>query len=214
MYTEAIDTEAIVQHLFKGKNPQQVFAQTFNESLKYQTTGERVGDDDFEVLTKPKNNRLTPISENYTPNIQQPIQKTQTFSKKSPLAGVLPPEIIESYRGRDEYGGGGSILEGLANSISSVQPQSVIPKQQYVQPSSYDKDNVIRQLVEDVQKLKEKVKINESSSSNNISLTVEGKEYSGRIVQNKKSGNIMFIVDDKHCFVLTPEPGIKTFTKK
>jgi hypothetical protein len=222
--------EQVQNRLFKGVDPTKLFAQTFNQSLNHKVTVEKIGDDDFAINTLPSSssNKLQPLSETYTP--PQPIPTAvpnripipQQARKRTPLNGILPPEIIESYIGKDQYGG--SILENVANNI--VQPQQ--PQQQAVQNPQYIQSQtqyvpqqqaavnpaIIQKLVEDVEKLKQTTGITtKKPSENNISLIIGKKEYNGRIVQNKKSGNIMFIIDETHCFLLEPS-DLKIFKKK
>jgi hypothetical protein len=214
---ENINTEQIVSTLFKGNNPTQKFTQVFNKSLGIDVDIDNVNCEEGEIdVIKPGRNRsnLAPLQEDYVyqpPQQQQQQYSNQVSQKKVPLSGILPPEIIEMFQKEKDLTKTNTLnpsqqsflqnnvrkdlLSETTNSNNKIKP---------IQTGNTGNEDIINKLVESVSVLTKHIAQNESKSNSNLITLKFGEEkITGEIKQNKK-GQILFIIDESHCIILTP----------
>jgi hypothetical protein len=180
-----MSSENIMQQLFKTDNPQKLFTETYSKIAAVPVNKDKL----FEDCNDP----LPPVNLN-----TRPAQQVQKKPSKSPLLqgvdqGNKNQEKLKQLFGESYYntllnkpmdgGGGRSIFESVAANIPSTGDYEVMEEPKPTPPAS-----------------------------NQISLKIDGKSYSGRIVQNKK-GQILFLVSESQAFVFTPST-LKNIAKK
>jgi transcriptional regulator with GAF, ATPase, and Fis domain len=223
MYVNEFDTvnENMINALFKGRNPKQTFVEQFNKSLGVSVSPDNSEFEGGAVVTN-SNRRVQPLQEDYSDYPQQEQQQEQQYytpNKRTPLTGILPPEIIESIQKKKNepipdyltggvgYGAKQHIQENTRMDLmtdNKVQGKIKTIQQPSAVYNNVNKD-ALSKLAESVNILTKIVESNGnvSQSTQLIQLTIDGKKFEGSIKQTKK-GQILFILDDEHCFILTP----------
>jgi len=231
MIEPPVSADIIKNRLFKGINPTQYFAETFNKSLNVEVTDANYvpgGDDadslDGNISMTVKNSKkgLQPLQEDYTyiPPSKQTVsyqQIQQPVNTNSKLSKVIPQEILETIqkRGVEMEGSMSSMNNQTTNFIEKnvrkdlmgiPQPKvAPIVTEQY-QPQG-NNDEALAKLAESVNMLTKLITLKENNSNiknNTISLIIEGTKYNGIIKQTKK-GDIIFIIDEENCIILKPD---------
>jgi len=226
MYVSEFDRvdENMISALFNGRNPTQTFVEQFNKSLDFSTDVDNIDREDGEIDVKVANSvgkRIQPLQEDYIPPVQPPQQvynNPNLPQKRVPLTGVLPPEIIESIqRKKDE-----PLPSFLTNSVSNTtqqylqenvrmdllhgnknqSQQKIGHSQQQSECCNNTNNDALAKLAESVNILSKLVGSNDNSSKS-TPLTIDGNKFEGIIKQNKK-GQILYIIDEEHCFILVP----------
>lgn len=191
-----IPSENLMQHLFQTDNPSALFNEVLNKSVDKTKQNNRGG----VGMVAAGNAPLPPVqlsNESVQGGHKIPRIHHQPGGTQNVNNDVLRGMLGESYFNNlvktppvAAGAGSGSILEAVANSMSP-QPQYQQPQQRQYMAENYE-------IVEDTPK--------------QLSLVIEGKSYSGKIVQNKK-GQILFVINNTQAFVLTPST-LKTVSKK
>jgi len=175
-------SEQIMQQLFRTNDPKGLFRDVYNKSVD---------------ISGGKKNISEGVEEEYETGYLPPVHLSKTTPQNTGnrIPKMMPENkqnnMLKSLLGEQYFNnlvktpeGGGSILESVADKMYSGR--------------SYSEDY---EVVNDPPK-----------QDNKISLIIEGKSYSGKIVQNK-SGQILYLVGNNRAFVLTPST-IKTVSKK
>jgi len=180
-----MDSVDMMRQLFKTDDPKGLFNEVYNKSLDI--SGGKNKNEDRNDILEENEGFLPPVqlSKQYKTNttkIPKKYMKEEVQNNKN--ADVLKNLLGETYYNNllNKPAGSGSIVESFVNNIPSNNPEDY-------------------EVVE-----------NQPKQSNQISLTIEGKSYNGKIVQNKK-GQILFLINNNQAFVLTPST-LKTVSKK
>ena len=196
-----MSSSEVMKQLFQTDNPSELFTEVFNKSIgdnnkkeKKIVTNNRINevtgnDNDYydNSPLPPVNLTATNSSDKRFPKTKMPIQENVGLNDKN--KNVLKNLLGENYYNTlnsESTPGSGSILEGVASQMVKKQ-----------QPAAINEDY---EIVEDKPK------------NNQITLTIEGKSYGGKIVQNKK-GQILFVISQTQAFIMTPST-LKNIAKK
>ena len=201
---DGMSSQDVLRQLFKTNNPKELFEEVYNKSFdkdKERSIESFCGSfNDDDSYNPPKDNELfglqslntSKTNRTYTQNVTEQAQVYPEYN--SPAMPNKNMEMMKNLLGesyvnnlmKKPISSEGSILGNVVNTVSPNVP------------------NKSAQIFENYEVVEDQPK--------QISLSIEGKSYSGKISQNKK-GQIFFLVGNNQAFILTPST-LKKVTKK
>ena len=185
--------------LFNTNDPRQLFNEVLNKSMSLDGGSRQERkimnekNDFFEEDIEEPFTHLPPVQSRMSEGTQRQIPKMYPPEKVQHMQQNKNNDALRNMLGNKYYNdlvnkpidGGGSILESVANTMSPNPPPRY---------DNYDNYEVVEQ------------------PKPTMSLTIGGKTYNGKIIQNKK-GQILYLIGNNQAFILTPS-DLKNVSKK
>jgi aspartate-semialdehyde dehydrogenase len=189
----------IMQQLLQTDNPQLLFNKVLDKSYEY---GNKEKKDERTNINESYSEEEN--EENFDKLFSQPVKVSKTTKPTEQMRKINPHAQNQNFPKQDfmKQMLGESYYNKLLNKpIDS--PASVL--EPYI--TEYNVQGQYNSNFENYEVVNEQPKL-----TNQISLTIAGKSYSGKIIQNKKE-QILFLINNNQAFVLTPST-LKNVSKK